>query len=154
MDLQLAGKTAIITGGSRGIGKAIAAQLAAEGARTEFWAGTAVVHAGDTRLMEKPGVQSAATPDGQRIAYTAEGQGEPYVVVAAVGNVQANRDLNAWNVLAESLTSAHRVLFMDVRGQGLSSAAEAIDLDAWVTDIASVFDAAGIERAVLHSPFK
>ena len=31
MDLQLAGKTAIITGGSRGIGNAIAASLAAEG---------------------------------------------------------------------------------------------------------------------------
>lgn len=33
MDLGLAGKTAIVTGGSRGIGFAIAARLAAEGAR-------------------------------------------------------------------------------------------------------------------------
>ena len=32
MDLQLKGKKAVITGGSRGIGRAIAAQLAAEGA--------------------------------------------------------------------------------------------------------------------------
>ena len=32
MDLELNGKTAIVTGGSRGIGKAISLQLASEGA--------------------------------------------------------------------------------------------------------------------------
>jgi len=31
MDLELTGKRAIVTGGSRGIGKAVAAALAAEG---------------------------------------------------------------------------------------------------------------------------
>ncbi|MDP3212698.1 MAG: SDR family NAD(P)-dependent oxidoreductase, partial [Deltaproteobacteria bacterium] len=33
MDLELTGKTALIIGGSRGIGRAIAAALAREGAR-------------------------------------------------------------------------------------------------------------------------
>ena len=33
MDLQLAGRRALVTGGSRGIGKATAAELLAEGAR-------------------------------------------------------------------------------------------------------------------------
>lgn len=38
MDLQLAGKRALVTGGSRGIGKAIAAALVAEGARVAICA--------------------------------------------------------------------------------------------------------------------
>ncbi len=39
MDLNLTDKTAIVTGGSRGIGLAIAAGLAAEGARVVVGAG-------------------------------------------------------------------------------------------------------------------
>jgi NAD(P)-dependent dehydrogenase (short-subunit alcohol dehydrogenase family) len=36
MDLELAGKAAIVTGGSRGLGRAIALALAAEGARDKL----------------------------------------------------------------------------------------------------------------------
>ena len=41
MDLQLAGRKALVTGGTRGIGAAIVEMLAAEGARVAFCARSA-----------------------------------------------------------------------------------------------------------------
>ena len=55
MDLQLAGKTAIITGGSRGIGNAIAASLAAEGVEV------ALAARGESALVEAAREISEAT---------------------------------------------------------------------------------------------
>src|SRR5437899_10026528 len=56
MDLELAGKTAIVTGGSRGIGKAIARELAREGVDVAIVARTAeALNATAGELSEETG---------------------------------------------------------------------------------------------------
>src|SRR4249919_447202 len=75
MELELGGKVAIVTGASRGIGRAIAAELSAEGARVVVAARSqaeleslaaslpndALVHAVDLREPEAPAALVAAT---------------------------------------------------------------------------------------------
>ena len=56
MDLELAGKTAIVTGGSRGIGKAIARELAHEGVDVAIVARSAdALEAAAAELAEETG---------------------------------------------------------------------------------------------------
>jgi NAD(P)-dependent dehydrogenase (short-subunit alcohol dehydrogenase family) len=56
MDLQLAGKRALVTGSSAGIGKAVAIALHAEGAHV-------VIHGRDTAKLEAARAEFAAAPD-------------------------------------------------------------------------------------------
>ena len=56
MDLELTGKTAIVTGGSRGIGKAIARELAREGVDVAIVARTVdVLESAAAELAEETG---------------------------------------------------------------------------------------------------
>ena len=76
MDLELDGKTAIVTGGSRGIGKAIARELAREGV------GVAIVARGSEALEVT--AQEIANDTGQRILPITAGTGKDESVRAMV----------------------------------------------------------------------
>ena len=63
MDLELAGKTAIVTGGSRGIGKAIARELASEGVEVAIVARTqAPLEAAAKELSQETGRRILSIP--------------------------------------------------------------------------------------------
>jgi NAD(P)-dependent dehydrogenase (short-subunit alcohol dehydrogenase family) len=61
VDLKLAGKTAIVTGGSRGIGKAVARELSSEGVRVAIVAReAAALEAAATEIAAETGAQVTA----------------------------------------------------------------------------------------------
>ncbi|HEV2027552.1 MAG TPA: SDR family oxidoreductase [Candidatus Dormibacteraeota bacterium] len=78
MDLALAGRTAIVTGGSRGIGKAIARELAREGVRV-------VIVARDAAMLEAAAAEIAAET-GSQVAGIAADTGSDASVNAMVAS--------------------------------------------------------------------
>src|SRR5471032_2884776 len=81
MDLGLAGKVAIVTGGSRGIGKAIARELAAEGAEV-------AIVARDKAALEATGAQISQEAGRAILAVSAD-TGDDDSVKAMVAQVLA-----------------------------------------------------------------
>lgn len=92
MDLQLSGKTAIVTGGSRGIGRAIATVLAAEGVDVGILSRSA------STLEEAAAAISRSS--GRRVIPLVADTGDTAAVNAAVK--QAARDLGRIDILVNN----------------------------------------------------
>ena len=84
MDLELGGKRALVTGGSRGIGLAIARQLAREGARV-------VLAARDAASLEAAAVALAAETGAEVIGLTVDTGDDASVAAAGGAGVAALR---------------------------------------------------------------
>ena len=92
MDLELNGKVALVTGGSKGIGKAVARRLAAEGATVAIAARTEdVLRATATELAEET---------GQRILPVVADTGDDESVRSMVDHV--HRELGRLDILVNS----------------------------------------------------
>jgi NAD(P)-dependent dehydrogenase (short-subunit alcohol dehydrogenase family) len=91
MDLQLTGKTAVVTGASRGIGLAIARALASEGARVVGAARTVTPELDETTVAVVP--VDLATPEGATILVdTALSElGGVDILINSVGGGDADR---------------------------------------------------------------
>jgi 3-oxoacyl-[acyl-carrier protein] reductase len=101
MDLGLAGKTALITGGTKGIGRAIAALLVAEGARVSICArnpaevAQAVAALGEGNFGQALDVSDTAAVTAW-VAASADALGGIDIVVPNVSALAVNRDAAAW----------------------------------------------------------
>lgn len=114
MNLQIAGKSALVTGASKGIGYAVAAALAAEGARL-------VVNGRDARALE-----AAA----ERLRGVATPSGEAAEVHAVAGDVSQPKQVRALLSAARQAVGDPAVLVVNAGGPPVG-AAEALDDAAW-----------------------
>jgi NAD(P)-dependent dehydrogenase (short-subunit alcohol dehydrogenase family) len=98
MDLELTGRRAIVTGGSRGIGRAIARALAAEGADV-------ALVARDAEALERAAGELAAE-SGRRVIGVAADTGDDASVAAMVARVVA--ELGGVDILVNAAATPNR----------------------------------------------
>jgi len=109
VDLQLTGKAVLVTGGTKGIGRAVVDAFAAEGARVAFCARTAADVERAEAELRAGGAEAAGTAldvrDGAALASwvgaAAERFGGIDVVVANVSALAAGPDEETWRAMFE-----------------------------------------------------
>lgn len=130
MDLNLAGRTALITGASRGIGRAIAERLAAEGCQLQLVARTAAdleTARDELRARYPVAVRAHALDlaDSASVATLAGACGEVEILInnagaipaGALGNVSEDAWRSAWDLKVFGYINLCRALYPGMAGR-------------------------------------
>lgn len=155
---DLRGKTALVTGGTKGIGRAVAEELAALGAHVTIVARTAADVAATSAALNGAGLTADVTSSADRARIVAAIRGPLHVLVHNTGtNVRkplVQYDDATWErILATNLTSAillsrdlHPVL-RDARGASVIHVGSVAGQFALPTGVAYAASKAGLAQA-------
>ncbi|WP_280155549.1 alpha/beta fold hydrolase [Piscinibacter sp. XHJ-5] len=88
--------------------------------------------------------------DGVRLAYATAGRGTPIVKAANwLNHLEFDWNSPVWRHLLDELSREHLLIRYDERGCGLSDWNVPFSFEAWVRDLETVVDSAGVERFAL-----